>query len=80
MILTIIDLDALIRLKPNKSTLRIRSFYRWAQDQFTGYGPWLDDLEFGKWLLDLCMFAAALSVRRCMQNLVLKLIRLFRTK
>jgi hypothetical protein len=80
MILTIIDLDPLIRLKPNKGTLRIRGFYRWAKDRFAGYGSWMDDLEFAGWLLGLCILAAALLVRRCVQDLVLRSIRLFRTQ
>jgi hypothetical protein len=78
MIVSMVDLDALIRIKPNKGTLRIQRFYRWAQDQFGRYASWLDDLEFANWLLGLCILAAALSVRRCVQNLVLRLIRLFR--
>ena len=80
MILTITDLDALVRIKPNKGTLRIRSFYRRAQDQFGRYASWLDDLEFATWLLGLCIFAAAPSARRCVRNRVLRLIRLLRTR
>ena len=79
MIVSIIDLGPLIRIKPNKSTLRIRGFYRWAQDQFGRYASWLDDLEFGKWLLGLCILATALLFRRLVQDLVLRLIRRFRT-
>lgn len=79
MIVSIIDLRALIRLTPTKGTLRIRSFYRWAQDQFGRYASWLDDLEFAKWLLGLCILAAALLVRRFVKDLALRLIRLFRT-
>ena len=80
MILSINDLGALIRLKPNKGTLRIQRFYRWAQDQFGRYASWLDDLEFAKWLLGLCILAAALLVRRFVKDLALRLIRLFRTR
>ena len=79
MILTIIDLGPLIRIKPNKGTLRIQRFYRWAQDQFGRYASWLDDLEFANWLLSLCILAAALLVRRFVRDLVLRLIRPFRT-
>jgi hypothetical protein len=80
MILTIIDLGPLITIKRNKGTLRIRSFYRWAKDQFAGYSSCLDDLEFAKWLLGLCILAAALLVKRRVQDLVLRSIRLFRTR
>lgn len=75
MILTIGDLGPLTRLKPNKGTLRIRSFCRWAKDQFTGYGSWWDDLEFATWLLGLCILAAAMLVRRFVKDLALRLIR-----
>lgn len=80
MILSTIDSSALIRLKANKGTLRIRSCYRWAQDQFGRYASWLDDLEFANWLLGLCILAAPLLVRRFVQNLALRLIRHFRTQ
>lgn len=79
MIISIIDLGALIWVKPNKGTLRILSCCRRAQDQFGRYASWLDDLEFANWSLGLCILAAAFLVRRFVRNLVLRLIRLFRT-
>jgi hypothetical protein len=80
MILTFIDLAPLIRIKQSGGTLRIQRFYRWAQDQFGPYASWLDDLEFARWLIGLCILAAALSVRRWVQNLALRSIRLFRAR
>ena len=80
MILSRNGLGGLIRFKPNKGRLRIQRFYRWAQDQFGRYASWLDDLEFANWLVGLCMLAAALLVRRFVRDLVLRLIRLFRTQ
>ena len=78
MILTVIDLGPVIRIKPSRGTLRI--LYVRAKDLFTRCGWWLDDLEFAKWLLGLCVLAAALSVRRWMKDLALRSTRLFRTR
>jgi len=80
MILTFIDLEPSIRIKPSRGTLRIQRFYRWARDQIGPYASWLDDLEFAKWLIGLCTLGAALSVRRWVRNLALRSIRLFRAR